>query len=647
MPTDRLIDMRGGEPVSMTHRPLLVPLALTVAVCVFAIDYLSRLDGAIAVLHVAVILLVAPLGRRSVIIAGLGTAFLTAIAFIGGHLDHPTEGALSRLVVSLVAITITTLLSLRDRSTRTTLGEQARILELSHDTVIIRDRDETIRYWSDGAERLYGWSRQEALGERCNTLLQSSFPSADVAAALESAGQWSGEVIRTCRDGTRLVLASRWLLRRDPEGRPIGVIESSADVTEQRRADAERHASEERYRTIFEAAGFATWESDWSETMRIATEDAPSDESLEVWLAARSERIQTNIGNAVICNANQAAVDLFGAASKTDLVGKNLRGCYLPESTSDFVHIIAALARGAGTAENETRLRTLDGHITDIVLRVTLLPGCEGWSHMLIMAFDVTERNEARARLEQTSAELAHAARVSMLGQLAASIAHEVNQPLTAIINYGKSARRWLARPEPDLAELSECLEKIISNGTRAGDVIGRVRSLARKTTPQTEPLDLDDLIDDAIALIQHEARARDVVIHRYGNADSAVAGDRIQIQQVLVNLLMNGIQAMRDMETRKRELCVSVDATQANHVRVAVQDCGTGFPDGGAVRIFEPFFTTKKEGMGMGLSICRSIIEAQGGRIEASNNIDAGATVAFTLPTVKAELVVEREPIS
>ncbi len=631
----------------MTPKPLLVLLALAVALCVFAIDYLSRLDGAIAVLHVAVILLVAPLGRRSVIVAGLGTAFLTAIAFIGGHLDHPSEGALSRLVVSLVAIAITTLLSLRDRSTRTTLGEQARILELSHDTVIIRDRDETIRYWSDGAERLYGWSRQEALGERCNTLLHSSFPSAEVAAALETAGQWSGEVIRTRRDGTRLVLASRWLLRRDPEGRPIGVIESSADVTEQRRADAERRASEERYRTIFEAAGFATWESDWSKAMRIATEEAPSDEPLEAWLAARPERVQTAIGNAVIRNVNQAAVALFGAASKADLVGKDLCGRYMPECAPEFAHIIATLAGGAGAAENETRLRMLDGRIADIVLRVTLLPGCEGWSHVLVMAFDVTERNEARARLEQTSAELAHAARVSMLGQLAASIAHEVNQPLTAIINYGKSARRWLARPEPDLAELSECLEKIISNGTRAGDVIGRVRSLARKAAPQTESLDLDDLIDDAIALIQHEARALNVVIRRSGKAGPAVVGDRIQIQQVLVNLLMNGIQAMRDMETHKRELCVSIDAFQPGHVRVAVQDCGSGFPDGGAMRIFEPFFTTKKEGMGMGLSICRSIIEAQGGRIEASNNVGTGATVSFTLPAVKAESVAEREPIS
>jgi PAS domain S-box-containing protein len=647
VPPNGLVDLAGGEPEPMTPRPLLVLLAVAVAVCVFAIDYFSRLDGAIAVLHVAVILLVAPLGRRSVIIAGLGTSLLAAAAFIGDHLYQPSEGALSRLLVSLVAIAITTLLSLRDRSTRTTLGEQARILELSHDTVIIRDRDEAILYWNDGAERLYGWSRQEALGERCNTLLLSSFPVEEVAIALERDGQWSGEVTRTRRDGERLTLASRWLLRRDPEGRPVGVIESSADVTEQRRADAERHASEESYRTIFEAAGFAIWESDWSGAMATATEGAPSGKPLEAWLAARPERVQNAIDNAVIRNANEAAVDIFGGATKADLIGKNLCDRCLPESTPEFAHIIAELAGGAGTAETETRLRTLDGRIVDIVLRVTVLPDSTDWSNMLVMAVDVTERNEARARLEQTSAELAHAARVSILGQLAASIAHEVNQPLTAIINYGKSARRWLARPEPDLAELSECLEKIISNGTRAGDVIGRVRSLARKTAPQTGPLDLDDLIDDAIALIQHEARAQDVVIRRSGKAASAVVGDRIQIQQVLVNLLMNGIQAMRDTATDKRELCIIIDVSGAEHARVAVQDCGTGFSDGSATRLFEPFFTTKKEGMGMGLSICRSIIEGQGGRIEASNNAGAGATVSFTLPAQKAGLAVEHEAIS
>jgi len=618
----------------MIRRRLMVASAIALAVAIFLLDLLGPLDSAIAVLYIAVILLLAPLDRRVVIAAGCGAAMLTAVAFVSRHLPGASGGAYSRLVVSFVAIGVSTLRTLLGSSTRTAVREQARLLELSHDTVIIRDANDVIIYWNDGAEQLYGWSRAEALGKTCNKLLHCAFQSAEVAAALEADGQWSGEVVRTRRDGDRLVLGSRWLLRRDPDGRPIGVIESSADLTEQRRADAERSASEQRYRTMFDAAGFATWEADWSETMRIVTQSAPAGQDLKTWLEAQPDLVQDAISRAFIRNANQAAVDLFQAPTRQDLVGANLSARYLPGELPAFAHILSTLASGAEGAESETRMRTLGGRVADVVVRLTLLPQGERWSHVLVMAFDVTERNEARARVEQTSAELAHAARVSILGQLAASIAHEVNQPLTAIINYGKSGRRWLSRPEPDLGEVGGCLEKIVSNGTRAADVIGRVRTLARKAAPQTEPLNLAELVEDAMALIQHEARAADATLRRTGQGDlPLVFADRVQVQQVIVNLLMNGLQAMREVHDRKKELCVFTETLPEGMVRVAVKDLGAGFENGDTARIFEPFFTTKPDGMGMGLSICRSIIEAQGGRLSAANNDGPGATVTFTLP--------------
>lgn len=619
------------------QKRLLVLAALLLAFAICGFDLLSPLEGAIAVLYVAVVLIVAPIGRRAVIVAGAGCAMLTLLAFTVGHLPRPADGALSRVAVSLVALTITTLLSLRDRSSRTTLTEQARILELTHDTVIIRDERDAIVYWNDGAERLYGWSKAEALGKNCQSLLDCSGPTSEAQEALERQGHWSGELTRARRDGTRLILATRWLLRRDADGRRIGVIESSADLTEQRRADAERAASEERYRTIFDVAGFATWEADWSATMQFILQMAPSDQRLQGWLEARPEVVQAAIAKAVIRNANQAAVNLFEARSRDALVGANLCGRYLPEDMPFFAQILALLAGGATVAESEVQLKTLQGRVADVVLRATVLPGGEAWSRMLIMAVDVTERNEARARLEQSSAELAHAGRVALLGQLAASITHEVNQPLTAIINYGKSGRRWLARPEPDLPEAIECLDKIVRNGTRASEVISRVRGLARKAAPQTEALNLLDLVEDSIALVQHEARGAKVFIRRRGAASlPPVAGDRVQLQQVLVNLLLNGVQAMREVASRRRELCVDVQVLGNQGVRIAVEDCGVGF-SGDPVRIFEPFFTTKPDGMGMGLSICRAIIEAQGGKIMAQNNLGPGATVAFTVPALPA----------
>lgn len=632
--TDRI----RNEDRKAAHHHLLVAAALAVALAVFAFDLLSNLDGAIAVLQIATILLVAPLGRRFVVAAGCGAALLAAIAFVAGHAGHISEGALSRFGVSLIAILITTLLSLRDRSSRTTLSEQARLLELSHDTVVIRDPHDAIVYWNDGAEELYGWTREEAIGRRCSELLQCVFPRQEVDAALAREGQWSGEIKRTRRDGTQIVLASRWLLRRDPEGRAVGVIESSADMTEQLRADAEREVSERRFRTIFETAGFAAWESDWTEAMRIGLEGAPRDETLEAWLVDRPDRIQQGTAAAVIRNANQAAADLFDVASREDLVGANLCGRYAPDGLAAFAHIVSRLVRGETSVDAETRLVTLSGRIADIVLRVSVLPEGKDWSHMLVMAYDVTERNEARTRLEQMSAELAHAGRVSMLGQLAASIAHEVNQPLTAIVNYGKSGGRWLNRPEPDLGEVQACLDKIVAGASRAAAVIDRVRGLARKAAPQSDALDLAELADDAIAFVQSEARSARVAIRRDLRPAPAVTGDRVQVQQVLVNLLMNGIQAMRDTTDRPRELTIRVEPQTDATVRVAVRDRGTGFAPDGAARLFEPFFTTKSDGMGMGLSICRSIIEAQGGSISAANNEGPGATVAFTLPVAGRE---------
>lgn len=607
--------------------------ALLLAAMIFAVDVFTRFDGAVAVLYTAVVLLVAPAGRRVVMAAGAGTAVLALTAFVAGHIGDFTDGALSRLAVSLTAIAITTVLSIRDRASRTTLGEQARILELSHDTVIIRDPDDIILFWNDGAEHLYGWTRKEAVGRNCSELLQCEFPRTEVGAALEETGHWSGELVRSRRDGTRLVLASRWLLRRDPDGRPVGVIESSADLTRQRIAAAQVEASERRYRTIFDAAGFAAWESDCSGTNQVLAA-LPAGTDLGSWLRADPDRVRQAFQAAVVLDANSAAVALFEAQDRTDIVGTSITARYLPESTEALIGIFEALTSGQHTAESEVRLATFSGRVVDVVLRITRLPAEGPYARVLVMAFDVTERNEARARVEQISAELAHAARVSMLGQLAASIAHEVNQPLAAIVNYGKSARRWLRRAQPDLDEVSSCVDKMLSNATRAAEVVSHVRAMARKEVAEAQLLDLSELIEDAIALVQREARIAGTKVRRTGSTSlPPVLADKVQVQQVMMNLLLNAIHAMQEVRGRPRELCIETSVSPTAMARVAVIDCGVGFAPGGEAKLFEPFFTTKPNGMGMGLSICKSLIEAQGGRIFASNNDGFGATVAFTLP--------------
>jgi PAS domain S-box-containing protein len=608
--------------------------ALALSLAVFTVDAFTALNGAIAVVYIVAILLVAPIGPRSTITAAGLAIVLTLLAFGIEHAPHVNGSALTRLLVSIVAICLTTVLILRDRATRLSLAEQARILELSHDTVIIRDRADVIVYWNDGAEKLYGWSRREAVGRHCGTLLQCRFPSDEVRSAFDAEGHWTGELVRVRRDGACLTLASRWLQRKDAAGRTIGVIESSADVTAQLRTEAERRASEQRYRTIFETAGFATWESDWSASKRLLDQYDGARDGFEAWLIAHPQVTQEAIRGAVISHANPAAVRLFQAPGKETLAGSNLCGRYLPESFPAIAQLLSALYRGDTGAENEVRLKALNGDVVDVVLRINILPESEDWSHVLVMAFDVTERNQSRARIEQTSAELAHAARVSLLGQLAASITHEVNQPLTAILNHARSATSWISREEPNLVEVSSSLTRIVANGNRAAEVIKRVKALARKTVTPAESFNLAEIVDDAFGLVRHEAKTQSVrLVSSSERGLPSACADRVQIHQVLMNLVMNGLQAMRDVADREKELRVHLSTDPDGMLRVQVRDAGTGFAADAIGRAFEPFFTTKADGMGMGLSICRSIVEAQGGRISVANNEGPGATIAFTVP--------------
>lgn len=629
------------------RRRFIVTAASISALAVFVLDLWSPLQGAVAVLYIIVILLVAQIGsHRTVLLTGLGCGVLAVVAFVADHIGDPFGSAGVRFGVSLVAISSATLLSMRDRSARTTLAEQARLLELSHDTVIIRDSNDDIIYWNDGAQVLYGWSRAEAIGRRCDDLLHSRFPVGQVQSALEQHGNWSGELVRTRRDGTPLVLTSRWLLRRDPEGNAIGVIESSADVTEQKQADEERRRSEQRYKTIFNGAGFAMWEADWSELHAHLCKCVPSGEALASWLLNHPEILRESLAQVHVRDVNPAALCLFSAADREALLGNSALARFPPGSEAQFANVLAGLFGGAELGEHEVRYMTLQGEPIDVLLRIRQLPGAEPWSRVLGMAIDVTERNQARARLEQASAELAHAARISTLGQLAASIAHEVNQPLSAIITYGKSARRWLSRSEPDMVEATTCLDQIVANGSRAADVIARVRNLAKRGQAETEMLHLGDLIEQSLALVEREARQNGVSVRVRGSGDDLlVLGDRVQIQQVLVNLAINAIHALQDVEGRHRELDIVVETEADAMVRVSVRDSGSGIL-GNPGQIFEPFFTTKREGMGMGLSICRSIIEAQAGRIHAINNADYGATISFTLPAAPQDRLNQDEKI-
>jgi hypothetical protein len=244
---------------------------------------------------------------------------------------------------------------------------------------------------------------------------------------------------------------------------------------------------------------------------------------------------------------------------------------------------------------------------------------------------------EEHERLRQLESDLAHMNRLSMMGELAASLAHEIAQPIATARNNARAAMNFLDRGLPDPGQVMEALACVVDDADRAGNILDRIRDHIKKAPPRKERVDLNKAINDVIALAQAAIIKNEVSVQtRFAEDLPPVQGDRVQLQQVLLNLILNAVEAMYAVEAEARELSISAEQSQANHVLVAVRDSGPGIDPANLDRVFEAFYTTKSSGAGMGLSICRSIIDAHGGRLWASANVPQGAIFQFTVPSTE-----------
>jgi PAS domain S-box-containing protein len=245
-----------------------------------------------------------------------------------------------------------------------------------------------------------------------------------------------------------------------------------------------------------------------------------------------------------------------------------------------------------------------------------------------------TEMRESEWRNRELQMELAHANRVATMGQLSASIAHEINQPIAAIIANASAGLRWLGARPPEGEQVKQALARIVRDGKRAGDIIAQIRALVKKAPPRRDCLDINEAIREVISLT-HAEMQRNRVVLQTGLADDLplVPGDRVQVQQVIVHLIVNAVEAMSGASKEVRELTIASGAGDSNHVFVEVQDTGPGLDPANLDRLFQSFYTTKPDGIGMGLAISRSIVEAHGGQLSATPNEAGGAVFRFTLP--------------
>ncbi|MGF6652244.1 PAS domain S-box-containing protein [Paraburkholderia youngii] len=279
-----------------------------------------------------------------------------------------------------------------------------------------------------------------------------------------------------------------------------------------------------------------------------------------------------------------------------------------------------------------------DGSRVPVLLGGAMLQ--ENGTQGIAVVLDLSERKRAEANARQMQLELAHANRVTAIGQLAASISHEMKQPLAAINSSGAAALRWLGREQPAISKAREMLELVVSESTRAGEVIRGIHGLVKKAPTCNEILQINEAIREVMVLTVSEANRSDVAVRlRLAEDLPLIKGDRVQLQQVMLNLVINSIDAMSAVDDGLRELTISTATNETGAVLVTVGDSGPGIAPGNIERIFEPFYTTKTTGLGMGLSICRSIIEAHGGRLWASANVTRGANFQFTVSVHPAEI--------
>ena len=396
------------------------------------------------------------------------------------------------------------------------------------------------------------------------------------------------------------------------------------------KARSQLRLTERRFGEIYQRAGISIWQEDWSAVGDgILALTAAGVEDLAAWHAANPAEAARLHRSVRITGINSYSVELMGASDPGQLIGS--LADVLPGSRHSFLRWMQALARGDRVYVGESRITRLDGSLLECLVTAALPQDREGLSDIQVSIVDITAYKQDRARLEEVEADVARAQRIAALGALTASIAHEINSPLAAIMANAGATLRWLDRAEPDLPEAREAARALVDEAARARGVMDRARAMLIQRQAGDVRFALDGAVAVATRSVRDMAVRRGIEIETRVEAGIEIDGDAMQIQQVLINLMLNAVQAMQAVSGERR---LALEARrEGDDVRVEVTDNGPGLSPALLTSCFDPFFSTKPDGMGMGLAICRSCVEAHGGRIWASSPAGGGAAFHILLP--------------
>jgi PAS domain S-box-containing protein len=443
------------------------------------------------------------------------------------------------------------------------------------------------------------------VAEQVENIVQTVLRTGEPVVGIEINGQ------RPDKQNVERFWTTNWHPLKGPEGTIIGISVVAEEITERKRAGAAlRELNETLERRINEE----------------------TQERLQIWNVCQDLLVITDLEGKFL-KVNPAWTTTLGWHG-SELLGKSSQWMLHPDDRKQALAETERLAAGQILHRFGVRFREKNGSYRWLSWRAVPHQG-----RIYAMARDETEQKHAEDRLREAQQELEQVSRQTTLGAMTGSIAHEINQPLSAIIAHGNAGLRWLARKDPNLDEVQKALQQIVGDGLRAADIITSIRGMFRKESHEKLQLSVNDLVREVLTLIHGDLDRRQIIVRsELHDALPKITGERVPLQQVLLNLIMNAAEAMSAVTGRARQLTIRAVLHERTSVRVTVEDTGSGIDSAHLDRIFDPFFTTKSHGMGLGLSICRSIIEAHGGTLWASPRSPCGTIFHLAVPSAGTE---------